>query len=133
MARWTGLENEPLFLPAVGNFKQGMVVSVPVRSSQLAPGTSLADVHAALEKYYAGSRFVSVAPLDASGSLERGAFLRPDSVNDTNRLRIFCFGNEAKGTMCLCAQLDNLGKGASGACVQNLNLALGFDQALGLE
>lgn len=133
MAKWTGLENEPLFLPAVGAFKQGMVVSVPVRFSQLAPGTSLADVHAALEKYYAGSRFVSVAPLDPSDSLERGAFLRPDSVNDTNRLQIFCFGNEAKGTMCLCARLDNLGKGASGACVQNLNLALGFDQAMGLE
>lgn len=133
MAKCTGLSTEPIFMPAVGNFKQGMVVSVPLRFSQLKAGTTLADVHAVLEKHYAGSHFVSVAPLNPNDSLERGAFLRPDSLNNTNRLEIFCWGNEEMGTMWMCARLDNLGKGASGACVQNLNLALGFDQAIGLE
>lgn len=133
MAKWTGLEEEPLFCPSVGNFKQGMVVSVPLRLSQMAPGTTLAAVHAALQEHYSGSRFVTVAPLNASESLERGAFLRPDTVNNTNDLQLFVFGNEAKGTMWLAARLDNLGKGASGACVQNLNLALGLDEAAGLS
>jgi len=132
MARWTGLAEEPLFCPAVGDFKQGMVVSVPLRFSQLAPGTTASAVQEALAKRYEGQRFVSVAPLNSNDALERGAFLRPDTLNDTNRLELFVFANEAKGTLWLLARLDNLGKGASGACVQNLNLALGFDEALGL-
>jgi len=132
MAKWTGLEQEPIFCPAVGDFKQGMVVSVPLRLSQLKPGTTPADLHAAWTAHYEGSRFVGVMPLNPDASLERGAFLRPDSVNDTNRLELFCWGNEAKGTAWLLARLDNLGKGASGACVQNLNLALGFDEGAGL-
>lgn len=133
MARWTGLEQEPIFCPSVGDFKQGMVVSVPLRMSQLAEGTTPAAVHEALTKHYEGKRFISVAPLNPTDALERGAFLRPDLLNDTNHLEIFCFGNEDKGTMLLLARLDNLGKGASGAAVQNLNLALGFDEATGLE
>jgi len=133
MAKCTGLTTEPLFCPAVGNFLQGMVVSVPLRLSQLTPGTTPADLHAALSDHYAGQRFISVAPLNPSEVLERGAFLRPDTLNNTNNLEIFVFANEAKGTVWLLARLDNLGKGASGACVQNLNLALGFDPASGLE
>jgi len=132
MAKWTGLKQEPIFCPAVGNFKQGMVVSVPLRFSQLSPGTTAKDLHAALTAHYAGSRFVRVAPLNPEDSLERGLFLRPDTLNDTNQLELFCFANEDKGTVLLVARLDNLGKGASGACVQNLNLALGFDEAMGL-
>jgi len=133
MARWTGLEQEPLFCPSVGGFRQGMVVSVPLRMSQLAPGTTPGAVREALAKHYEGAQFVTVAPLDPMDALERGAFLRPDALNDTNHLEVFCFGSEAKGTMWLLARLDNLGKGASGACVQNLNLALGFDEGAGLE
>lgn len=132
MAKWTGLNQEPIFCPAVGDFRQGMVVSVPLRLSQLQPGTTPSDVQAALKKHYEGKQFVSVSDLNPKDVLERGAFLRPDSVNDTNRLELFCFANEEKGTMWLAARLDNLGKGASGACVQNLNLALGFDEATGL-
>lgn len=110
-----------------------MVVSVPLRTSQLRPGKTCVDVHAALEQHYAGKHFVSVAPLNPMDSLERGTFMRPDTLNNTNRLELFCFSNDAEGTMMLMARLDNLGKGASGACVQNLNLALGFDEACGLE
>ena len=109
-----------------------MVVSVPIRLSQLAPDTTLTAVHAALQDHYSDCRFVTVAPLNANESLERGAFLRPDTVNNTNQLQLFVYGNEDKGTVWLAARLDNLGKGASGACVQNLNLALGLDEAAGL-
>mmetsp|Transcript_22051 Transcript_22051/g.39534 ORF Transcript_22051/g.39534 Transcript_22051/m.39534 type:complete len:378 (-) Transcript_22051:25-1158(-) len=132
MAKCTGLKQEPIFCPSVGDFAQGMVVSVPLRLSQLRAGSTPADVQAALAEHYKEKQFVSVAALNPTDVLERGAFLRPDSLNDTNRLELFCFGNEAKGTMWLAARLDNLGKGASGACVQNLNLALGFDEATGL-
>lgn len=129
MAKWTGLNEEPIFCPAVGDFKQGMVVSVPLRFSQLRDGTRAAEVHEALQAHYTGSQFVSVKPLNSVEDLERGAFLRPDAVNNTNKLELFCFSNEDKGTLWLAARLDNLGKGASGACVQNLNLALGFPEA----
>mmetsp|Transcript_64048 Transcript_64048/g.119017 ORF Transcript_64048/g.119017 Transcript_64048/m.119017 type:complete len:386 (+) Transcript_64048:63-1220(+) len=132
MKKCTGLDEEPIFCPAVGDFRQGMVVSVPLRFSQLKKGTTLKDVHGALEAHYADSKFVRVAPLNPVDELERGNFLRPDLLNDTNKLELFCFGNEEKGTLWLAARLDNLGKGASGACVQNLNLALGYDEALGL-
>jgi len=133
MKKWTGLQHEPIFCPSVGAFRQGMVVSVPLRFSQLASGTTAASVHEAYAQHYSGKRFVSVAPLNPTDALERGAFLRPDTLNNTNRLEIFCFANEQKGSLWLAARLDNLGKGASGACVQNLNLALGFDEAAGLD
>ncbi|CAE7520829.1 argC [Symbiodinium pilosum] len=132
MAKWTGLEEEPIFCPAVGDFKQGMVVSVPLRYSQLRAGTTAADVHAAMAAHYEGKQFVSVKPLNDNDALERGAFLRPDAVNNTNKLELFCFANEDKKALWLAARLDNLGKGASGACVQNLNLALGFPEETGL-
>jgi N-acetyl-gamma-glutamyl-phosphate reductase len=133
MAKWTGLETEPIFCPSVGNFAQGMVVSVPLRQAQLKSGTTAADIHDTLAKHYEGSKFVSVMPLNDSEHLERGAFLRPDVLNNTNSLQLFVYGNEAKGTYWLAARLDNLGKGASGAAVQNLNIALGFDEDLGLS
>mmetsp|Transcript_10711 Transcript_10711/g.25294 ORF Transcript_10711/g.25294 Transcript_10711/m.25294 type:complete len:375 (-) Transcript_10711:144-1268(-) len=132
MAKWTGLQEEPIFCPAVGDFKQGMVVSVPLRFSQLRAGATAADVHAAMVAHYDGKQFVSVKPLNDKEALERGAFLRPDAVNDTNKLELFCFANEDKKSLWLAARLDNLGKGASGACVQNLNLALGFPEETGL-
>ncbi|CAE7356887.1 argC, partial [Symbiodinium sp. CCMP2456] len=72
--------------------------------------------------------FAAVSLSFGMPALERGAFLRPDAVNDTNKLELFCFANEDKKTLWLAARLDNLGKGASGACVQNLNLALGFPE-----
>jgi len=133
MKKLTGLQDEPIFCPSVGNFRQGMVVSVPLRFSQLATGATAASVHEAYMQHYKGKRFLSVAPLNPTAVLERGAFLRPDTLNNTNRLEIFCFANEQKGTLWLAARLDNLGKGASGACVQNLNLALGFDEDAGLD
>eukprot|EP00929_Paragymnodinium_shiwhaense_P024573 TRINITY_DN15076_c0_g1_i1.p1 TRINITY_DN15076_c0_g1~~TRINITY_DN15076_c0_g1_i1.p1 ORF type:complete len:410 (-),score=90.15 TRINITY_DN15076_c0_g1_i1:310-1539(-) len=132
MKQWTGLNEEPIFCPSVSGFAQGMCVSVPLRTSQLSNGAGLKEVQAALAAHYEGQQFVTVAPPNPTDVLERGAFMRPDAVNDTNKLELFCFGNESKGALWLMARLDNLGKGASGACVQNLNLALGFDEAVGL-
>ena len=144
MATFSGVSEPPIFLPAVGAFAQGMVVSVPIRydrdleGSAGAGGSIGAALHAALAEHYAGCQFVRVMPAGEAewkeaGLLERGTFLRPDELNDTNALQIFVYYNDEKGTAVLAARLDNLGKGASGAAVQNLNLALGLDEGAGLE
>lgn len=137
MAKYTGLNKQPIFQPAVGSFEQGMVVSVPIHYSLLRDGTTGKEIHDTLKKHYDGSAFVSVMPLDESGAkeaglLERGAFLRPDTLANTNNLELFVFANDEAERMVLCARLDNLGKGASGAAVQNLNLSLGLDEVTGL-
>lgn len=137
MAKYTGLKMQPIFQPAVGSFIQGMVVSVPIHYSLLKKGTTGEEIHGALSEYYDGSTFVKVMPLGESGAkeaglLERGAFLRPDTLANTNNLELFVFHNDEEQRMVLCARLDNLGKGASGAAVQNLNLSLGLDEAIGL-
>mmetsp|Transcript_7116 Transcript_7116/g.16268 ORF Transcript_7116/g.16268 Transcript_7116/m.16268 type:complete len:138 (-) Transcript_7116:239-652(-) len=137
MTKYSGLGKAPIFQPQVATFSQGMVVSVPLHYSWLAPGSNGAKVHEALRKHYEGSAFVEVMPLgqDAvkeSDLLERGAFLRPDTLANTNNMQLFVFDNDDDEQMVLCARLDNLGKGASGAAVQNMNLALGLAETTGL-
>lgn len=137
MAKYSRLNKKPIFQPQVGSFVQGMVVSVPLHYEWLKPGTTGADVHAALTKHYEGSNFVKVMPygegsIKEAGLLERGAFLRPDSLANTNMMELFVFANDEAQQLLLCARLDNLGKGASGAAVQNLNIALGLDETTGL-
>ena len=137
MAKYSGLGKEPIFQPQVADFVQGMVVNIPLHYEWLAPGTTGEKMHAALSKHYKGSKFVEVMPLGEAGAkeaglLERGAFLRPDTLANTNKMQMFVFANDAKGTAVLSARLDNLGKGASGAAVQNLNIALGLDETTGL-
>ena len=132
MAEYSGIGRKPIFCPAVGSFEQGMVVSVPLHYDQLAAGVTGAKMHAALEAHYRGSRFVSVRELNGTEDLERGAFLRPDALNDTNELELSVYANDEYGMAWLVARLDNLGKGASGAAVQNMNLALGLDEDSGL-
>lgn len=123
-----GLLARPIFTPAVGRYAQGMIVELPLHLSSL-NGASLADIHAALEKHYQGEAFVEVASLDEAKAL---ATLDPEGLNGTNRLKLFVFGSDASGQARLVALLDNLGKGASGAAVQNLNIALGLDEGAGL-
>ena len=137
MAKYTGLKKQPIFQPAVATFPQGMVVSIPIHYSLLRDGATGKEVHDALTKHYEGSTFVKVMPLGESGVkeaglLERGVFLRPDTLANTNNLELFVFHSDEDERMVLCARLDNLGKGASGAAVQNLNLSLGLDEASGL-
>lgn len=131
MQRYTGLAAQPLFMPAVGNFAQGMLTCVPLQLSTLARVPTGKELHAAIADHYAGiaNGFVDVAPFEA---LERTPALNPESLNGTNRLRIHVFANDAKGQALLLAVYDNLGKGASGAAVQNLNLMLGMDPAASL-
>lgn len=137
MAKYSLLGKEPIFQPQIATFPQGMVVSVPLHYAWLAKGTSGAKIHQVLSKHYEDSAFISVMPLGEQGAkeadlLERGGFLRPDTLANTNKMELFVFANDDAEQVVLCARLDNLGKGASGAAVQNLNLALGLDEAEGL-
>jgi len=124
-----GLAHRPLFTPAVGRYAQGMIVEVPLQLWALPGEPSLEHVHAALAGAYAGERFVEVATPDEAANLKT---LDPEGLNGTNRMRLFVFGAAERGQARLVALLDNLGKGASGAAVQNLNLMLGLDEAEGL-
>ena len=121
--RYTGLQRRPIFIPAVGNFRQGMLVQLPLHLDTL-PGTPKAsDLVDALVAHYAASAaaggWVSVEPATESGKLDATA------LNDTNKLELRVFGNDSHHHAVLIARLDNLGKGASGAAVQNLQLMLG--------
>lgn len=128
MQKHGGLLTRPIFTPAVGRYAQGMIVELPLHLSSL-NGASLTDIHTALEKHYQGEAFVEVASLDEAKALTT---LDPEGLNGTNRLKLFVFGSDASGQARLVALLDNLGKGASGAAVQNLNIALGLEEAAGL-
>jgi N-acetyl-gamma-glutamyl-phosphate reductase len=124
-----GLSHRPLFAPAVGRYTQGMIVEVPLQLWALPGQPSPSRIHAALADAYAGERFVEVAsPAEAAGL----ASLDPEGLNGTNRMRLYVFGNADRQQARLVALLDNLGKGASGAAVQNLNIMLGLDEAEGL-
>ncbi len=129
MMAHTGLTAKPVFLPIVGNFYKGLAVSVPLHFAQLSPGTDAAKLHAALEAHYAGERFIRVMPLRDPATLEAG-FFDVQACNDTNRVDLFVFAHETQAV--LIARLDNLGKGASGAAVQCMNVHLGVDEGLGL-
>eukprot|EP00934_Nitzschia_sp_Nitz4_P005364 Nitzschia sp. Nitz4//scaffold125_size66327//63727//65139//NITZ4_006142-RA/size66327-augustus-gene-0.5-mRNA-1//1//CDS//3329534646//5354//frame0 len=137
MAKYSGLGRKPIFQPQIASFPQGMVVSVPLHYEWLSAGSNGASIHAALAKHYEGSNFVSVMPFGEGGCkdaglLERGAFLAADTLAGTNKMQLFVFSNDETQQAVLCARLDNLGKGASGAAVQNLNIALGLDETTGL-
>ena len=125
--KWSGLSRAPLFVPSVGRYAQGMLVNIPLHLADLPGAPGRADLRACLAAAYAGERFVEVASLEEAAALKT---IEPEALNGTNRLRLFVFGNETQ--VLLTAQLDNLGKGAAGACVQNLNLMLGLDEAAGL-
>ncbi len=130
MTRHTGLERPVLFAPAVGAYRQGMLVEVPLHLAALPSSPSVEVVHGALVEAYAGARFVEVAALEETEAMTG---LSPEGLNGTNRMRLHVFGDRGGEQVRLVALLDNLGKGASGAAVQNLNLMLGLDEGAGLE
>jgi N-acetyl-gamma-glutamyl-phosphate reductase len=129
MAAHTGLQLKPIFMPIVGSFLKGLSVSVPLHLSQLASGTTPEKLQQALAERYAGEGFIRVSPVRDPATLEAG-FFDVQACNDTNRVDIFVFANETQAI--LMARLDNLGKGASGAAVQSMNVHLGVDESLGL-
>jgi N-acetyl-gamma-glutamyl-phosphate reductase len=122
--RYTGLTRRPIFVPSVGNFRQGMLVQLPLHLDTLPGAPKAADLHDALAAHYAKSntpeQWVSVLAPTADGKLDATA------LNDTNKLELRVFANEEYRHAVLIARLDNLGKGASGAAVQNLKLMLGL-------
>ncbi|RAK68749.1 N-acetyl-gamma-glutamyl-phosphate reductase [Phenylobacterium kunshanense] len=140
MQAYAGLAHAPVFAPSVGRYAQGMLVEVPLQLWAMRGTPNPADLHAALAEAYEGEAFVEVASWDECQALQNEragaagyvAALDPQSLNDTNRMRLFVFGNAVRGQARLVAVLDNLGKGASGAAVQNLNLMLGLPEAAGL-
>lgn len=121
---YSKLTRRPIFIPSVGNFRQGMLVSVPLHLDTLPGQPAVADLRKALSDRYAGSSYVSVAPLDSAANA--GGRIEPEALNETNKLELYVFGSEAQHQAVLVARLDNLGKGASGAAVQNLRLMLGL-------
>jgi N-acetyl-gamma-glutamyl-phosphate reductase len=121
---WTGLTARPLFVPSVGNFAQGMLVQLPLHLDDLPARPSAQQLHTALAKHYAGSEFVKVMPPD-DAAITNGK-LDALALNNSNNLEIRVFPNENARQALLVARLDNLGKGASGAAVQNLKLMLGL-------
>ncbi|GAP35078.1 N-acetyl-gamma-glutamyl-phosphate reductase [Piscinibacter sakaiensis] len=129
MQRHGGLAQPPIFMPVVGDYYKGLAVSVPLALADLAPGTTAERLHEVLAARYAGERFVRVLPLRDPGTLADG-FLDVQGANDTNRVDLFVFANETQAV--LVARLDNLGKGASGAAVQSMNVHLGLDEGMGL-
>jgi N-acetyl-gamma-glutamyl-phosphate reductase len=127
MQLYSRLTHRPIFVPSVGNFRQGMLVSVPLQLDTLAGKPAAADLHAALAKRYAGSRYVSVMPLENAAA--KSGRIEPEALNETNLLELYVFASDKYRQAVLVARLDNLGKGASGAAVQNMRLMLGLAEA----
>ncbi|MBN9018236.1 MAG: N-acetyl-gamma-glutamyl-phosphate reductase [Rhizobiales bacterium] len=137
---YAGLAEAPLFMPSVGRFAQGMIIEVPLHLHRLPGRPGVVDLEHAYLAHYEGEHFIEVvSPRDAAvlkearaGAAGYQSLVDPESLNGTNRLRVMVVGNERTGQAIAIAILDNLGKGASGAAVQNLNLALGLDESAGL-
>lgn len=121
--RYARLQRRPLFVPSVGNFRQGMLLSIPLHLDELPSKPSGKDLHAILRAHYAGSSRVSVAALQEH---EGSAEIEPEALNDSDQLELHVFAHPRYPHTLLVARLDNLGKGAAGAALQNLTLMLGL-------
>ena len=124
LQKFSKLARRPIFVPSVGNFRQGMLVSVPLHLETLPGKPKIADLHAALAKHYAAGSLVKVIAT-ADDTASHGGRLEAESLNGTDLLELRVFGSDSSGHAVLVAKLDNLGKGASGAAVQSLGLMLG--------
>src|SRR6195256_1800233 len=124
---YANLARRPIFVPSVGNYRQGMLVSGPLHLDTLPGKPDAADLHAALAKRYADRTYVSVMPLDNAAT--KSGRLEPEALNETNRLELYVFASDKHRQAVLVARLGNLGKGASGAAVQNMRLMLGLADA----
>ncbi len=131
MHRYSGTQQPPLFVPMVAPYYKGMLVQVPLFFSELAGIDNVQQAHALFSRRYAQEPCIRVLPPQPLASLEEGKFLDPRLANDSNRLDLLLFANAEQ--LLLVTRYDNLGKGASGAAVQNLNLMLGFNELEGLN
>lgn len=130
MVKVSGLINPPVFNPVVGPYSQGMIVTVPLVLPLLKRKCSAKDIHEIMSEYYRDEQFIRIMPFGDDSCLDSG-FLDPQACNETNRADIFVFGNDKNA--CLMCRIDNLGKGASGAAVQCMNILLGCDEKAGLS
>jgi N-acetyl-gamma-glutamyl-phosphate reductase len=130
MQKIAGLTYEPAFTPMISNYCKGMSVSIPLFTRLLSKKYIVSDIHEILSEYYASEDFINVLPLDIENSLEDG-YLDVEANNDTNRIDILVSGNENE--ILLTSRLDNLGKGACGAAIQNMNLMLGLEEKISLR
>jgi N-acetyl-gamma-glutamyl-phosphate reductase len=127
LMRYSGLTRRPIFVPSVGNFRQGMLVSIPLHLDTLPGKPCLRDLEVALDAHYRGSELVSVVR-EPTAKAQR---LAAEDLNATDKLELFVFGKSELNQAVLVARLDNLGKGAAGAAVQNIRLMLGLGDAAG--
>jgi N-acetyl-gamma-glutamyl-phosphate reductase len=118
--KYTGLVRRPIFVPSVGNFRQGMLVQLPLHLNTLPGKPTSQDLESVLKRHYRGSEWVTVEAPTEDGKLE------PEALNETNKMELRVYSNMDYSHAVLVARLDNLGKGASGAAVQNLRLMLGL-------
>lgn len=125
----SGLTSRPLFVPSVGRYRQGMIVQVPLQLNALPGKPAPEDIHAILSNHYAGKTYITVASPRETAQMNK---LDPEALNGTNELRLHVFGNAQHGQAVIMGLLDNLGKGASGQAIQNMNLMLGLDETIGL-
>ncbi len=130
MQKICDLEHPPIFLPVLGRYYRGMTVTVAIPTSKLEKKISAQEVHAILSDHYANEHFVTVVPFGSDQGLDNGV-LNATACNHTNNLELFVFGDENQ--VVLASRFDNLGKGASGAAVQNMNIMLGLDEKIGLK
>ncbi len=130
MKAHSGLEKAPLFMPVICGFYNGMIVSTLLPKEGLIRNVSVTEVHKLLDEWYKDQPFIKVVPFDASSYLDDKNYMSPVALNGTNQLELFVFGNESQ--IMIAARFDNLGKGASGAAIQNLNLMCDFKETEGL-
>lgn len=131
MTMHSGLTVSPVFVPVVSNYYQGLAISIPIHAWLLKRKLYAREIHEILYRHYEGRRFVKVMPYADEALLFDGGF-DVTACNGTNNAEIFVFGNDEKEQILIMTRLDNLGKGASGAAIQNMNLMLGFDEGLNL-
>ena len=124
------LDLTPIFSPSVGDFVQGMIVSIPIHFNWFKKKVNTHIVQSLMEEFYSGANFIKVLKKDEGISAQ--GYFRPDNLVGTNNLEISIFGNDDNNQLIISSRLDNLGKGASGAAIQCMNIALGFDETLGL-
>lgn len=125
----SGLTHTPMFSPLICDYYSGMVVSVPIQTRQLGKPVTPEQIHKMYSEHYAGAKLIEVMPL-MSAEEQKSFFLASNTLSGQNKMQIFVFGNDEQ--ILLCSRLDNLGKGASGAAVQCLNIMMGIDETTGL-
>ena len=133
MVRYAGLDRAPIFMPSVGNFYAGMLVHLPLHAASLNRALTAADIHDVYAAQFGDSPFIRMGAPQAGDPEVAAMMLDASALAGCDHMEIFVFANADESQFWLTARLDNLGKGASGAAVQNMNIALGLDETAGLS